>query len=176
KEEMAGWQDERKGATWKQFMTNQPDDADKLLMPKTVDAVVRMNQWFGLEVESAVEDNKNDADVKAILAEAHKTFGAAAAKLNDAFNNVLSEADKDEGNYKDEVAIAQVDALRLAADHWFEGTPYHDRNVARARKLNEKWKAKREESEQAREALLAKQTADASAKWPAIAASIKGAQ
>jgi hypothetical protein len=69
-----------------------------------------------------------------------------------------------------------VDALRLAADHWFEGTPYHDRNVARARKLNEKWKAKREESEQAREALLAKQTADANSKWPAIAASIKGAQ
>jgi hypothetical protein len=58
-------------------------------------------------VKEPAEQNKTDADVKSILAEAHKTFDAAAAKLNDAFNNVLSEADKDESNYKDEVAIAR---------------------------------------------------------------------
>src|SRR2546423_15171789 len=65
KEEMAGWQDERKGATWSQYLSNQPDDADKLLMPKTVEAVIQLNQWFGLDlVKSAAEENKNDADVK----------------------------------------------------------------------------------------------------------------
>jgi hypothetical protein len=177
KEEMAGWQDERKGAAWNQYLSGQPNDAEKLLMPKTVEAVVQMSLWFTLDtVKEAGEQNKNDADVKSILAEAHKTFDTAAAKLNEAFNDMLSEAEKDEVHYKDNVADARVDALRLAADHWFEGTPYHDRNMARARKLTEKWKSKREQSEQAREALLAKQTADASAKWPAIAASIKEAQ
>lgn len=173
-EEYAGWQDEKKGATWKQYRTSQPDGADKLLMPKTIELIKNVSYWLGLDhVKELAEDNKNDADVKATLAEARKAVDTAAAKLNEAFNNVLTEAENEESLYKDEVAQAQVDGLRLAADAWFESTPYHDRNVARARKLKEKWQAKRESGEQEREALIKKLTADANAKWPAMASGIK---
>jgi hypothetical protein len=173
-EEFAGWDKETKGATWKQYLQSQPSGADELLMPKTIALVKGVSYWLDMDhVKEVANDNKDDADVKKTLAEAHKTLDTAAAKLNEAFNNVLSEAEKEEGLYKDEVAQAQVDNLRLHADAWFENTPYHDRNVARARKLKEKWEAKLASGEQEREALIAKLTADANAKWPAITSGIK---
>jgi len=66
-----------------------------------------------------------------------------------------------------------VDGLKLGADAWFEGTKYHDRNVARAVKLTEKWVAMAEGREEARAAALAKLTTEATAGWPPIAKSIK---
>jgi uncharacterized protein YecT (DUF1311 family) len=174
KEEIAGWQDEKKGATWKQFLTNQPDGADDLLMPKTVKVLHNLPHWLNMDaVKDKAAENKNDPGVKAIMAEAHKAVEEASAKLNEAFNNVMAEAEKDDADYRDEVAITKVDALKLAADAWFESTPYHDRNVARAKKLKEKWETMAAKSEEARNAALAKMTADANAAWPAIASSIK---
>jgi hypothetical protein len=88
-------------------------------------------------------------------------------------NNVLAEAEKQDAMAKDESARIKAEDLRLAADHWFEGTPYHDRNVARARKLKEKWETMVASSEASRDAATARMTADASAAWPAMASSIK---
>lgn len=174
KGEIAGWQDEKTGATWKQVLINQPDGASSLLMPKTIKVVRDVGYWLNLDtVKTDSAENKNDPAVKAIMAEAHQTFDTASAKLNDAFNNVMAEAEKDDAHYRDELAGTRVDDLKLAADGWFEGTAYHDRNVARARKLKEKWETMASQSEAAREALAAKMTADASAAWPAIAGSIK---
>jgi len=34
--------------------------------------------------------------VKALMAEAHKTLDVAAAKLNDAFNDVVAQAERDD--------------------------------------------------------------------------------
>jgi hypothetical protein len=173
-EEYAGWQDEKQGPTWKQFLSNQPDGVDKLLMPKTIEALLGVRYWLEMDaIKSDAEESKNDASVKSIMATAHKTVEEAAAKLNGAYNNVLDEAEKDDAQAQNERARIKADDLKLAADHWFEGTPYHDRNVARAVKLKEKWEAMVAGSEDARAAATAKLTAEASAAWPAIASSIK---
>jgi hypothetical protein len=173
-EEIAGWQDEKQGPTWKQYLSNQLDGADKLLMPKTIEAVLGTSYWLGMDtVKSDAEENKNDAAVKSTLAEAHKTLDEATAKLNEAFNNVLTEAEKDDTQAQNELARIKADDLRLAADAWFKDTPYHDRNLARAGKLKEKWAAMVASGEEAREAAATKLTAEASAAWPAIASSIK---
>lgn len=173
-EEIAGWQDEKQGATWKQFLTNQPDNADKLLMPKTIEALQKVQYWLNLDhVKETAEQSKNAPAVKSILADAHKTVDEAAAKLNAAFNNVLAEAEKDDARATDELARIQAEGLRLGANAWFEGTPYHDRNVARARKLKERWEAMVASGEEQRAAALAKMTTDAAAAWPALASSIQ---
>jgi hypothetical protein len=171
-EEFAGWQDEKQGPTWKQYRSTSSNEMGDLLMPKTVEAVKQVNGWLNFHKDD-LEEAKNDPAVKAIVAEAHKTADQAAAKLNAAFNNVLDEAEKNDADAQDELARTRTDDLRRAADNWFEGTPYHDRNVARARKLNDKWEAMVAGGEEQRAAALAKMTADASAAWPAIAASLQ---
>lgn len=173
-EEMAGWQEEKKGPTWKQFLANQPDGADKLLMPKTIETLAAVKYWLDLDhVKETAEQAKNEAAAKTIMADARKTVDESGAKLNAAFNNLLDEAERDNAQAQNELARIKADDLRLAADHWFEGTPYHDRNVARARKLKEKWEAMVASGEKQRDEALAKMTADAAAAWPAMASSIQ---
>jgi hypothetical protein len=173
-EEMAGWKDEKQGPTWKQFLTNQPDGADKLLMPKTIEALAAVKYWLDLDhVKETAEQGKNEAAAKSIMADAHKTVDESGAKLNAAFNHVLDEAEKDNAQAQNELARIKAEDLRLAADHWFEGTPYHDRNVARARNLKEKWETMVASGEKEREDALAKMTADAATAWPAMASPIQ---
>ena len=172
-EYFAGWELEKKGPTWDQYLHEQSDAMSNLQMPKTVELLTRMNQWFDESgIKPIVEQYKDDKSVKATLAEAHKAVDTAAAKLHAAFSGVLDGAEKVE-TPKDSSDRDKAGRLAERADMWLKGTQYHDQDVARAKKLAEKWAGAMAGDAAALDAALTKLTADATTAWPAIAGAIK---
>jgi hypothetical protein len=165
KRDIAGWEQETTGQASFGFRP--------WLMIKTASAIKYRNYWLAQkETKELLDQYKEDPVVKATLDEVEKTRDAAAAKLNEAFNRTLDEAEKMPLPEQPHPLTIPA-AMSREAEQWFAGTKYKDDNVARAVKLDQKW--------QAEIAAIAKQYADALSKmldeaaaaWPAINASIK---
>ena len=97
---------------------------------------------------------------------------AAADKLHAAFGDLLGGFEKQPPPSN---RFELEKALRIAgsAAQIFEGTRHRESNVARGKRLEEKWKAEIAAGEAARKALYQQLAAEADAAWPGIAASIK---
>ena len=172
-EYFAGWDKETAPPTWEQFSQTISNEMGQLMMPKTVEVLVRMNGWFDQgAVKQTADQYKDDASVKATLAEAHKTQDAAAAKLHAAFNGVLDGAEK-APTPKDDSQRNRADYLADRANMWFKGTPYLEQDVARAKKLDAKWKGEVEGKAAALAEAQTKLTAAAANAWPAMASAMK---
>ncbi len=172
-EYFAGWELEKKSPTWDQYLHEQSETMSSLQMPKTVELLTRMNQWFDESgIKPIAEQYKDDKSVKATLAEAHKAVDTAAAKMHAAFSLLLDGAEKVE-TPKDSTERNKPNYLADRADKWLKGTPYHDQDVARAKKLADKWSAAMANDAAAQQATLEKLTANAIADWPGIAGALK---
>lgn len=141
-------------------------------LDKTRRAISGSVYWLNqADNKQIVAKNKDDAVIASTVQAAQKTLDIASAKLNDAFNAVIAQAERapmpDRESDRSEI-------LWLAGDAsgWFEGTKYKEANVARATALDAKWKAEVAQAEKEQEATLKKLTAQADAAWPAIEASV----
>jgi hypothetical protein len=172
-EYFAGWDQEKKGPTWEEYTHHQSQDMGNLNMTKTVELMRRLPGWFTEDfVKSTADQYKDEPQVKATLAEAHKDFDDAAAKLHNAFGDMLSQAEKLD-TPKDGFVREQADRLVESASNWFKGTQYADADIARAKALSDKWKNAVAGAAAAQVETLNKLTAQATGNWPAIAAAMK---
>lgn len=173
-EYFAGWDKETTGPTWDAYTKTGSTEMSALLMPKTMEAITRVRYWLDEEqIKKTQEEYKDDPTLKATMAEATKTLDTAAGKVSAAFNKLLDEADKLPTPRKDELAFNKPGYMADDAKRWFEGTKYKDANVARATKLQEKWKGAVEGAEQAADATFKQLVQQASAAWPGIEAATK---
>jgi hypothetical protein len=139
---------------------------------KTTQAVRGSAYWLNdRETKETIEKYKDDPIVKATAKEAQDTLEAAALKLSKAFNDVLAMAEAAPMPQKESDRFA---ALVLAGDaeQWFAGTKHQGPNVARAKALDEKWKAEVARIEKERAATLKRMTDEATAAWAKIEPSL----
>jgi hypothetical protein len=146
-----------------------------LEMNKTIQAIRFTNHFLEeKDTKEAREKHGKLPKVNATIADAEKTLADAAEKLNTAFNQWLDAAEKQprpQGTTRFDIDSASLMAHN--AEDWFAGTRYKDPNVARARRLDERWQAEIAAIEKQHAEALKKLTADASAAWPKIDDSIR---
>lgn len=142
-------------------------------MTKTGAAIHEIHYWMhDKDASELVEQYKDEDAVRQIREEAAATLEGAAAKLSEAFNRSLEEAEKrplPDSDYD----LAEPLKMAEEAKDYFAETRYLDANVARASKLDEKWKAEIAAIEARIAADLERMTSEANAAWPKIDASIK---
>ena len=171
-EYFTGWDQEKQGPTWARYSKESSQAMGSLLMPKTVEAITRTKYWLDdSQAKEAVAKYPTNATIKSTIDTATKTLDTAAGKLSAAFNSILDEAEKLPTPGTDSER-SRPDSMASDADRWFAGTKYHDPNVARAKKLFEKWKGEIEGNAKAADELYAKLTEQAAAAWPKIDAGI----
>jgi hypothetical protein len=160
----AGWEAERPA----------PDSASRRIegLNKTMQAVSGTVYWLNTDdTKQTIAKYKDNPAVQTTAQAARQTLDAASAKLNDAFNEVLAEAERKPMPTR-ESARAEIGELGRYAGNWLAGTKYKDADVARAAALDAKWKADVARAEKEMEANLKKLTAEANAAWPKIEASV----
>jgi hypothetical protein len=137
---------------------------------KTIRAVHGTVYWLNEpETKQTAATYKDDSVVVANLRAASKTLDDASAKLNDAYNAVVGQAEREPMPSR-ESDRAQMDQLVRDAARWFDGTRFKDANAARAQKLSDSWKAQVARIQKEMEETLKRLTAEANAAWPAIEA------
>ncbi len=137
-------------------------------LPKTQAAIHRIGYLLADPETKRIRDvNRGDPTLDAVYRTAEATFEAAAAKLDAAFNKVLDEAEKLPTPMR-RLELDRPALLAFGAEYAFKGTSYLEANVARARKLDERWKAELAAIMKTRQALYAKLAAEADAAWPAL--------
>jgi hypothetical protein len=159
----AGWDSEKLDA--KKAAQGSVDGLNK-----TIAAIRGINYWLNeRDTKETLEKHKDDKVVSATMAAARKVLDEASARLNDAFNTVLAEIERQPmpGREADRMLIRY---LIHDAEEWFAGTKYKDGNVARAVAVDDKWKAEMARIEKERAETLRRMTAEASAAWPKIEA------
>jgi hypothetical protein len=162
KKDITGWEDE----------ANDPKAGplDAPHLPKTGAAIQRIGYWLGQpETKKIRQDNKGDATLEAMYTEAEKVFSGAADKLNAAFNKVIDDAEKIPTPMRS-FELDRATSLRVSAEYAFAGTKYQEPNVARAKKLDAKWKAEIAAIMKARQELYDKLSGEADVSWPKILA------
>src|SRR5262249_31537059 len=91
----------------------------------------------------------------------------AADKLHANFSALLDQAEKAE-TPKDSGDRNRAESLSHDADRWFKGTKYHDTDMARAKKLYDKWTGAVGGASAVKADALKKLTDKANADWPGI--------
>jgi hypothetical protein len=133
-------------------------------LPKTEQAAMESKHFLD-EKETVDASHKPEMkDAAAAIAEAQKTLADVQAKLDAAFNQWMDGAEKQprpQGPTR--FAIGSAADMARWADSRLAGTKYHDADVARAKKLDQKQF----------EETLAKMTADANDAWPKISSGIQ---
>jgi len=141
-------------------------------LSKTVQAVRAIAYWLEeRDTKETVERYKNNKVVAETLAAARKVSDEASAKLNEAFNAVVAEIERQPMPAK-EADRMKIRYLLHDAEDWFAGTKYKEPNVARAVALENKWNAEVARIEKERSETLKRMTAEASAAWPKIEARV----
>jgi len=165
KDNIEGWSDET--TEQKDIGTGGWD------LPKTSNAVRQITTWLNDEDRKKLRaDNKDNATVQATFAEAEKALAAAAEKMNDAFKKIMDDAEK-KPTPTSRFDLEGPSTFAVNIDHAFEGTKYHDANVARVKKLDARWQAEVEAKRKGGEETYKKMSAEASAAWPKIESSLK---
>ncbi|HEX4382973.1 MAG TPA: hypothetical protein VH083_08490 [Myxococcales bacterium] len=159
-----GWRNESAAPSGRAF--------EKPALGKTEQAV-RGVQFFLAEKETVDARSKAAALPKAaaVIAEADKTLADAQAKLDAAFNQWMDAAEKQprpQGSNRFDIGSA-ADMARWANDR-LAGSAYQTADVARAKKLDQRWQDELAAIKQQHEAALKQMTADANAAWPKMAA------
>ncbi len=150
---------------------------DKPKLPKTEQAA-RQSKLF-LDEKQTTEARAKLADLPkaaAAITEAEKTMADAMGKLDGAFNQWMDAAEKQprpQGPNRFDIGAA-ADMGRWATDR-LAGSKYAEADVARAKKLDQRWQDELTALKKQREETLKKMTAEANEAWPAMAAAI-GAQ
>jgi len=141
-------------------------------MGKTVQAVRAIAYWMDeRDTKETLAQYKDNKVVAETLAAARKISDDASAKLNEAFNTVVSEIERQPMPVK-EADRMKIRYLMHDAQEWFAGTKYKDANVGRAVALENKWNAEVARIEKERAETLKRMTAEASAAWPRIEAKV----
>lgn len=163
KQDFAGWESEQLRGTLTSPRALPGFD-------KTIKAIRETLYWQNeRDTKETAAKYKDEAVVAATLQEANKTLDGASAKLNEAYNLVVAQAEREPmpSRESDRQEMAQ---LARDAGHWFDGTQYKDANVARAEKLFSLWNAEVERMQREMAEKLKQLTAQADAAWPAIEA------
>ncbi len=161
-----GWQSESEAAPNRAF--------EKPNVPKTEQAVQQTK--FFLEEKETVAARQKQADLPkaaGAISDADKTLADAQAKLDSAFNLWMDAAEKQprpQGEDRFDIGAAG-DMVRWADDH-LAGSKFHDADVARGKKLDQRWQDELAALKQQHDEALRKMTADANAAWPSIVSSI----
>ncbi len=164
KKDVAGW--EQEGPDPKAQPLEAPD------MRNCRVAVSCIHYWLNSdETKKTRAENKGDPTLEATYAEAEKVFDAAAEKLNVAFNKVLEEAEKMPAPLR-RLELDGPGMLAFRAEYALANTKFQEPVTARARKLDEKWKAEVAAIMKARQALYDKLSGEAAIKWPGIVAAL----
>jgi hypothetical protein len=135
--------------------------------PKTRLAIQRIRYFLD---DPDTRRNRGDAALEATYRRAERIFDAAATKLHAAFTHVLDEADKLPAPLRS-LELDRAGHLMHAAEYALRGTHFREAIVARARGLDERWKAEYAAAMKARQELFDKLDADADVAWPELVAS-----
>ncbi|HEV7556572.1 MAG TPA: hypothetical protein VGO00_13995 [Kofleriaceae bacterium] len=161
---------------WEQETGEAGRPLEDPVMPKTRLAIRRVRYLLDdPQTQKIRDDHKGDATIETTYRTAIETLDAAAAKLDAAFNRVLDHADTMETPLR-RFELDRPAQLAGAADYAFAGTRYHDANVARARKLDDRWKADVAAIMKARQDLYDRLAAEADVTWPAIMSAVSAAE
>src|SRR4051794_7440951 len=172
KEAFAGWEQETAVPTWQQFTHESSQGMSEMQMPKTVQALHRAQGWLAEnQVKAAQAKYGTDPAFKPTVDEATKTVEQAGAKLNGAYNKLLDEAEK-LPTPDDKYFRSKPEDMAKNAERWFKDTKYMDANVARAKKLHEKWEGAVAAAEAGRQAQFKQMVAEAAAAWPKLDSSV----
>ncbi len=159
----AGWESERLDA--KEVARGRVEGLNL-----TVQAVRGTVYWLNQpDTKQTLEKYKDNTVVSATAATARKTLDESAAKLNEAYNTVVAEVERQPMPEK-EADRMKIRYLMHDAEDWFAGTKFKDANVARAVTLENKWNAEVARIEKERAETLKRMTAEATAAWPKIEA------
>jgi hypothetical protein len=146
-------------------------------LPKTEKAVEETKHFLAdkgtIDARSKAASLPNAA---AAIAQADETLASAQAKLDAAFNQWMDNAEQQprpQGSSRFEINAAS--GMARWADSRLADSKYHDADVARAKKLDQKWQDELAAIAQQHEAALHQMTADAKQAWPGIASSINAA-
>ncbi|HEV8608334.1 MAG TPA: hypothetical protein VGQ99_23580 [Tepidisphaeraceae bacterium] len=141
-------------------------------LSKTVQAVRAVAYFMNeRDTKETMEQYKNNKVVAETVATARKVSDDASAKLNEGFNTVVAEIERQPMPGK-EADRMKIRYLMHDAEEWFAGTKYKEPNVARAVALENKWNAEVARIEKERAETLKRMTAEASAAWPKIDAKV----
>jgi hypothetical protein len=147
---------------------------EKPKLTKTEQAA-RQTKLF-LAEKQTVDAGQKQSDLPkaaAAITEAQKTMAGAQAKLDATFNQWMDAAEKQprpQGPNRFDIGAA-ADMARWV-DDCLAGSQYKDADVARAKKLDQRWQDELAAIKQQHEEALRKMTADANEAWPKIASSI----
>lgn len=162
----AGWDQESYAPTAQAF--------EKPVLTKTEQAAQQSKLFLAEKPTIAARANQsNMPKATAAIADADKTMADAQAKLDGAFNQWMDAAEKSpRPQGPDRFSITSAADMGRWADDRLADTKYHDADVARAKKLDQRWQDELAAIKQQHEAALKQMTADANAAWPAIESSI----
>lgn len=162
--DIAGWEQETVPADARPLETPN--------LPKTATAIRRIGWWLDdPKTKETRAENKGDATLEATWAEAERTRAAAAEKLSKAFNDVLAAAEKMETPMRS-FDLDRPNLLAVDAENLFAGTPHMQANIARARKLDDRWKAEVAAIMKQRQELYDKLAGEAESKWQDIVSAL----
>jgi hypothetical protein len=137
-------------------------------LQKTIQAIRGSLYWLNdTDTKQTLDKYKDDAVVRATVKAARDTVEGAGAKLDKAFNAVLAGMEAAPMPDREADRFAAI-ILAGDAEQWFAGTKYAAANVARAKKLDEKWKAEVARIEKERAETLKRMTDEATAAWAKI--------
>jgi hypothetical protein len=160
-----GWENESYSPTGRAF--------EKPKLEKTEKAAGQTKLFLDEKQTTDAQKQANLAKAAATIAEARKTMASAQAKLDAAFNQWMDAAEKQprpQGPNRFDIGAA-ADMTRWAEDR-LAGSQYQTADVARAKKLDQRWQAELAAIKQQHEEALRKMTAEASAAWPRISSSV----
>jgi hypothetical protein len=146
---------------------------DTPTLPKTRAAITRIAYFLNDDQTKKIRsENKGDATLEAMYTEAERVQTAAADKLAAAYYAVFERAEKMETPMR-RFELDRPNLLAVSAESDFAGTKQQAEVIARARKLDGKWKAEVAAIMKQRQALYDKLAADADKNWPKIVASLR---
>ena len=134
-----GWDQETQGPTYQQYAHEQSEKTSSLGMPKTIEAISRITRWLDEDdIKKPAEQLKDDPGVQKVMADAQKTLDAASAKVDAAFNKLMDEIER-APMPTDAFERSRIEPLGDNVGRYLQGTKYKDADVARAKKLVDKW-------------------------------------
>lgn len=159
-EAIAGWDSEQAGDDVSQL--HAPD------LPKTRTAISRIRYLLDdPETRKIRGEHPNDPAIQGPYELAERTMAEAAAKLNAAYSKILHAAERMETPLN-RFILDRPSLLAYSAESALAGTLFAEATAARARRLDERWKAEVAAIMRARQELFDKLAAEAEVTWPQI--------
>jgi hypothetical protein len=159
---VSGWEDEQHSS-----------GAHTVEMPTSALALRRLRHFLtDNELAKIRAAHGADAEVQSPFTEAERIRGAAAVKLDAAYQATLAALES-APRPANRVELEAPGRLEAQARGDLEGTQYAEPHAARAAALYDRWQAEIAKDRAAREAKYQELSAVANAAWPAIAAAIK---